>query len=180
MRVHTALCSGGLAVSLFVASAQAELIDTFEIGEGSAMAQIQFDFMVGHTYLYEIRWDGSEMTGRDVFDLIASAQPNSFDFTYISYSFGDFLTSVTIGDDFDAGDGSEAPDYVNYWHYWNRIDGGSWESSMTGFSDRLLEDGSWDGWVFGAADAPQEIPSPGALAIAGIALLTTRARRRHI
>ena len=175
-RLNVCFCTG-LIVSA-CGSLQADLIDTFQVGEGSAMAQIQFDFLSGNSYLYEVRWDGSEMTGRDVFDLIDAAQPEYFDFTYIAYDFGDFLTSVTIGSDSDFGDGSEAPDYMNYWHYWNRSGDESWQSSMIGFSDRVLEDGSWDGWVFGVSDAPQEIPAPATIGVIGAVFASCRRRRR--
>lgn len=160
------------------ASLQAELVETYEIGEGDALASIQFDFTTGRSYLYEVRWDGSEMTGRDVFDMIGDAQPDIFDFSYISYSFGDFLTSVTIGDDSHTGDGSEPPDYSNYWKYWNRVAGETWESSMIGFSDRILEDGSWDGWVFGVDDSPRAIPAPATIGVLGAVFAGSRRRRR--
>ncbi|MCH2161402.1 MAG: hypothetical protein MK085_05965 [Phycisphaerales bacterium] len=179
MRVPLFIHSACLA-SVIAVTSHAELVDTFTIGEGDTTAHIQFDFIVGHTYLYEIRWDGTSMTGRDVFDMIKTAQPDDFDFTYISYTFGDFLTSVTIGQDHDAGEGTTPPDYINYWHYWNRTDGESWQNAMSGFSDRILEDGSWDGWVFGVVDAPQEIPSPGVFGLAGIAALVARGQRRRI
>ena len=180
MFVHTrsAACCSVLALMSMSTALHAELIETYEIGQGEALAYIQFDFMAGNTYLYEVRWDGSEMTGRDVFDLIDAAQPDIFDFTYISYDFGDFLTSVTIGDDFDAGDGSEPPDYTNYWQYWNRTAGESWQSSMIGFSDRALEDGSWDGWVFGVTDAPRAIPAPATMGVVGAVFASRRRRRR--
>ena len=171
-----ACCTAGLFMSV-CGSLQADLVDTFQVGEGSAMAQVQFDFLSGNSYLYEVRWDGSNLTGRDVFDLIGAAQPDEFEFTYIAYSFGDFLTSVTIGDDYDFGDGSQAPDFNNYWHYWNRSGGDPWESSMVGFSDRVLENGSSDAWVFGVSDAPQTIPAPATIAVVG-AVFASRRRRR--
>ena len=58
-----------IAASLVAFTANAELVDTYEIGEGASTAYVQFDFTIGRTYLYEISWDGSELTGRDVFDL---------------------------------------------------------------------------------------------------------------
>ena len=175
---RSAACCSTIALMALPSLSQAELVETYEIGQGDAMAHIQFDFMVGRSYLYKVRWDGLEMTGRDVFDLIDAAQPDNFDFTYISYSFGDFLTSVTIDDDFHAGDGSEPPDYNNYWQYWNRTAGESWQSSMIGFSDRILEDGSWDGWVFGVTDAPRAIPAPATIGVVGAVFASRRRRRR--
>ena len=166
-----------VAAAILNSTSQAELVDTFVIGEGASTAWIQFDFTIGNSYLYEINWDGSSLSGRDVFDLIQSEQSELFDFSYISYSFGDFLTSVTIGDDTDTGDGSEAPDYSNYWHYWTRSGGDPWESSMVGFNSRFLEDGYCDGWLCGNGDTPEQIPAPGAIGLVSLLGLSRRRRR---
>ncbi|MFM7052675.1 MAG: hypothetical protein ACKOYN_11185, partial [Planctomycetota bacterium] len=55
--------------------------------------------------------------------------------------------------------------------------GTAWAESFVGFGDRAVANGSWDGWVFDSASAPQAVPAPGAIAIAAVALLGVRRRR---
>ena len=160
-------------VLLACTAVRADLVDTFQVGEGSATAEIQFDFSNGNSYLYILQWEGN-LTGRDVFDAILQDQPGYFDFTIQQYDWGDFLTGIQIGDDTDSGDGSTPP-YLNYWHYWTAETTNPWEMSMIGFSDRILLDGSRDAWVFGSDAMPATIPAPAA----GVVLCTLRSRRRR-
>ena len=160
-------------------SGHADLVQTWEGGDGDSSAMIQFDFLVGNSYAIEVAFD-EPITGQGALDLIA-AESNSvgFDFSYdvISYSFGDFLVSIDIDQDGQYGDGSTPP-YIDYWHYWTADSDTGWAESMIGFSSRVLTDGSSDGWVFGTTDAPAAIPSPATLALAIPAVLMTRRRRR--
>lgn len=53
----------------------------------------------------------------------------------------------------DADDSyHESTSAFEFWEYFvsvgNPLDGGSWQSSGVGFSDRVLSDGDWDAWVF--------------------------------
>ena len=61
----------------------------------------------GNTYVFDVAFD-DELRGRDVFDLVTAAADTiedlTFDFTVISYSFGDFLTGITLNDDSDFGE----------------------------------------------------------------------------
>ena len=47
-----------------------DLIETFSVGQGNESAEIQFDFINGNTYVYNIHFNGDGITGRDVFDVI--------------------------------------------------------------------------------------------------------------
>jgi hypothetical protein len=157
----------------------ADLVQTWEVGEGQSSAMVQFDFLAGNTYTVEVSFDGS-ISGQGVLDLIATeASAAGFNFNYdvISYSFGDFLVGIDLDSDGDYGDGS-APPYIDYWHYWSRERDTNWTESMIGFSDRILTDGAADGWVFGTTDAPAQIPAPASLALAIPAVLAIRRRRR--
>ena len=150
----------------------AELIDTFEVGEGEFTSSALFQFENENQYLYQVSYSGTQ-TGRDLFDIIAEAQPDFFDAVIESYSFGDFLVGVTIGEDHDEGYGTP-PEYLDYWHYWTIDDGSlNWTESMIGFTDRVVHDGSSDGWVFNSSIAP--IPA----APVGFTLLGVIAKRRR-
>ena len=106
-----------------------------------------------------------------------NAQPEFFNFQIQVYDWGQFLTGVFIGNDADTGDGSEPP-YLNYWHYWTAEFENSWEYSMIGFTDRLLENGSRDAWVFGTDVAPAVIPAPATIFALSFLLTLPRTRRR--
>ena len=165
-----------LSAALCTNSAEAALVGNYVVGSGANASFIQFQFTNENTYLYEVRYDGS-MTGRALFDVVAAAQPGFFSFTYDSFSFGDFVTGITIGTDTDFGYGSP-PDYLDYWHYWTRASAtDAWTESFIGFADRVVTNGSWDGWVFNSASAPNAVPTPSALALLAGGLLATRRRR---
>lgn len=150
----------------------ADLVGEFDIGEGDSTSTVLFQFSNENQYLYTVHYDGA-LTGRNVFDLFEEAQPGFFDPIIESYDFGDFLVGLTIGDDFDEGFGTP-PDYLDYWHYWTmEPDSTEWEASMIGFSDRVLSDGSADGWVFNSNDVPIPAP-PLTFALIGIAAFRRR------
>ena len=159
------------------AAAQAELVGQWDVGEGDSTSSVQFDFLDGQSFLFDVSWNGS-ITGRDVFDLIADDDTGRFffDFDVISYSFGDFLVGVGIEDVYQYGEGSP-PDYADSWHYWIAEGDAPWEAAMIGFSDRTLQDGSRDAWVFGDYDPPAQIPAPATLAL--LALIPMRRQRRR-
>ena len=162
-----------LSVSLISAAATAEVIDTFELGEGDSTSSLVFEFSNGNQYLYEVSYTGP-MTGREVFDVIEAAQADYFIADITTYTFGDALSGLTIGSDSDTGFGSTPPDYLDYWHYWGS-DGESspWEMAGFGFSDRDLFDGSRDGWVFGSDNVP--IAAGGTvLAMLGVSMVGRR------
>lgn len=167
-------CVFGIGLCIGASSTAADVVATYDVGAGDSIAEVQFDFLNGNTYVYSLRWDGT-LYGRDIFDVIAAAQPNLFVFEYETYSFGDFLTGVSIGEDSDSGFGTP-PDYIDYWHYWTHDGSGVHEASMIGFNDRVLVDGSADAWVFGHNDAPASIPAPGALLVL---LMGSRVRRQR-
>lgn len=179
-RLSSAFFSLFIGSTLLATSARAELAGRWAIGEGDSLATIQFDFQDGDTYLFDVSFSGDSFTGQDVFVLL-DAEDSLFDFDYevISYSFGDFLTGVGIEDSYDYGDGSEAPDYVNYWHYWTRDSSDlEWSSSMIGFGSRILTDGAEDAWVFGSNAAPSLVPVPGTVAMLAGGLILRRRRCR--
>ena len=165
-----------VAITLVVAShAQAALVGSYSVGNGSNASHLQFDFTNSNSYLYEVRYDGA-MFGDDLFAIVAAAQPSFFSFVVTTYSFGDALTGVTIGNDTDAGFGTP-PDYLDYWHYWTRDNSESaWTESWVGFTERAVSNGSSDGWVFNSAGAPSVVPAP---TVAALFLLTPLARRRR-
>ena len=162
------------ACAVTCASSQADVIETFELGTGGSMSSFVFQFTNGNQYEYELSYD-EPMSGQSAVEFIMNEQSGYFIADIVSYSFGDALNGLVIGDDSDEGFGSP-PDYLDYWHYWTKEDvTESWESSFVGFGDRMISDGSWDGWVFNSNDAP--IPA-GAGFITLSCMVGMRRRRR--
>ena len=63
-----------VAITLVVAShAQAALVGSYSVGNGSNASHLQFDFTNSNSYLYEVRYDGA-MFGDDLFAIVAAAQ----------------------------------------------------------------------------------------------------------
>ena len=163
-----------VAVILASGAVHAEVVDEFDVGIGESTSTTIFQFGNGNQYIFNISYDGAP-TGRDSFDVITEEMPEVFIPVIKSYDFGDFLLGLSIGDDENSGFGTP-PDYFDYWHYWTKETmADAWESSMIGFSDRILSDGSMDGWVFDSGDAP--IPAPPAfIGLMGIGLMRKRRR----
>lgn len=179
LRTRCLVSSAILAGLVIVNHTHAELVDRWDVGAGDQSATLQFDFLDGRTFAFDVHWTGS-LTGRGAFDLIADDDTGRFAFTFdvISYSFGDFLVGVGVDGAYHYGEGSP-PDWIDVWHYWTADSpDDAWNYASIGFSDRVLLDGARDGWVFGTTDEPATIPAPSVLAaILGGGLARTRRRR---
>ncbi len=146
-------------------SVHAAIVDTFTVGSGDKSASIQIDFENGNGYLINYSWSASAQSSWDAMLAVDAALPN-MSMLYDTYSFGVFLTGVTIGADTNYGQGDVEP-YENYWHLWIK-DSAQWEQAMFGASDRNLVNGASDAWVFGSSNVPQNIPAPGAGRFCGV------------
>jgi len=178
-RMHVMHVIGGNSVAVVLASlapsASAGLIATYEVGEGTHSAAIQIDQEDGDTYLFNVHFSGDVYSSWNAM-LDIDASLDSVSLQYDTYSWGVFLTGITIDGDTDVGYGDLWP-IENYWHFWLR-DTGSWEMAMFGATDRSLFDGAFDAWVFGSPQAPQSVPAPGALALMLTWAAACRGRRR--
>jgi len=155
------------------ASLHAGLMGSFDVGAGTKSATLQFDFENGNTWLATVRWEGV-MNGFEALQLVTGSVPGG-QLTFQSFSFGKFVTGIGVAGDWQYGEGDLWP-IENWWHYWTAEAAGAWSTSMIGASDRLLQDGSRDAWVFGSSAAPAPIPAPAALALPGVAALWRRRR----
>ncbi|MSR34197.1 MAG: hypothetical protein EXS12_05290 [Phycisphaerales bacterium] len=167
---------GVAALACIVVStcATAAIVGTFTVGSGNKSASIQIDFESGNGYLINFSWSASAHSSWDAMLAVDAALPQ-MSMQYDTYSFGVFLTGVTIGADTNDGQGDVDP-YENYWHLWTK-DSGPWEQAMFGASDRVLANGSLDAWVFGSSTAPQNIPAPGAAMVFMASAFGARRRR---
>lgn len=189
---------------------------TLWAGSGSNQAAVVIDWRDGLDYpgesfgealVWGYRWDGAA-TGLDMIQAIAVLDIRLSVFT-TTFSFGEAVTGIS----YDlTGDGSIGPndhdrngfepDADGFWAYWADAseldeDGNvvnppapgypaSWGFTNVGAGDRLLQDGSWDGWSW-AIDFISEPPSQGfaaipepnllTLLVAGLGLALIRRRR---
>ena len=162
-----------VAMAACASSVRAGLVGTFDVGSGSKAATLQFDFENGNSWLATVRWDGS-LNGFQALQMVTSGVAGG-QLQFQTFSFGKFVTGIGVGSDWQYGEGDLWP-VENWWHYWTAEQGGDWTSSMIGAEDRMLQDGSRDGWVFGSSAAPAAVPAPGAAALAGLWIM--RGRRR--
>lgn len=167
--------SAAVAAAIVLSSphAFAGIVATFDVGTGASTSTIQVDFSNGNGYLVNLSWTGS-MDGFEAMQAVTAAVAGA-QLQYDAYPFGNFVTGIGIGADYEYGTGDLWP-IENYWHYWTEVDG-QWEMAMFGASDRTLTDGSKDAWVFGSSVAPQAVPAPGAIAVLAMAAVARRRRR---
>jgi hypothetical protein len=164
----------GAVALLCSTSAFAALVSSRTIGSGLKSATLQFDFENGNAHQVTLRWNG-DLNGFQALEMVA-AQVSGAQLDYQSFSFGNFVTGIGIGGDYQYGEGDLWP-VENYWHYWNAEGMGAWTESMVGADVRMLSDGSRDAWVFGSSVMPQAVPAPGVLTLLAGAGLCARRRR---
>jgi hypothetical protein len=133
MRKTLAITCG--ASALIISLSHADVVETYELGTGDSTSSFVFQFTNGNQYMYEVSYD-APMTGQSVIEFIMDSQVDYFVADIVSYSFGDSLNGLAIGDDFDEGFGTP-PDYLDYWHYWVKEDVLLGFPSVTPTSPRL-------------------------------------------
>jgi hypothetical protein len=161
------------AASFTLSHAVAGIVATHDVGAGLYVSTIQVDFENGNGYVFTLRW--TEPTNGFAALQQAIAGVAGAQLQYQSFSFGQFVTGIGVGTDFQYGEGDLWP-VENYWHYWTEANG-EWQMAMFGAGDRTLVDGSADAWVFGSSAAPQAVPGPGVVVALMLAARARRGRR---
>ncbi len=170
---------GGLwvaAVAVMVAmpvAGSAAFIDEVTISEwagtGDNTAYVVIDFADGAEYAFGVCFDG-QTTGDVIHHLLDDETGLEVEFQ--DYGFGELVTGLSYDGHSNSGYGGGD----DWWHYWISDDGESWTSPEYGISDRVVVDGSWDGWVYGSAGEPIPEPTTAALLFMGGVLLRRRLR----
>ena len=134
-------------------------------GSGTYFASCLIDFGA-HSYLFGYRWDTGTPSGFDMISAIDAAGDLSLDIK--NYGYGDFVNGISYNGDSKIGYAGDE----NWWHYWVSADGETWEMSGEGASSRVISNGTWDGWCYGSAGAPDlpGVPEPSSM-IALISML---------
>ncbi len=175
MSISRFIVSASALVLAVTTATNAAIVGTYSIGTGANTAMIQIDQEDGDGYLFSVSFDTANYTSWNALLDIDTAL-ESLALTYETFSWGAFLTGVTIDGDSDFGTGDLWP-IENYWHFWLH-DTGAWQQAAFGATDRVLANGSNDAWTFGSPTPPQGVPAPGVLALSLFSLATFRARCR--
>jgi hypothetical protein len=169
---------GGLGAANAATLTDGARVISEDVGSGANSSHVVIDFGP-QSYDFAVHYSGS-ISGEDALNLIQSDSDSGFHFGFEHFSFGDFITSFDYGGYVESGDGSNGNDFWSYYHG----DGTNWSFADDGASSHMLTDGSYDGYVWDAAQdtAPDfavvTTPEPvTGLAMVGVASLFLRRRR---
>ena len=175
------------AVSLFLvcvitAVAGAYTFDDIPIeywaGSGSNEAVVVVDFGPA-SYAFGYRWEDGTKYRKDLMDAVDMAGALNYNQS------GGFLNTISYGSYQNVGQNSWPTDW---WAYFTGTDGVSWNFSGVGFADRILSNGSWDGWAHQTTDdwppahwPTTSVPEPITLTLLGIGglLALKKSGKRH-
>ena len=161
--------------ALLAASVAAQA-DTIQVGTGVNQAEVWIEFKDAAMYTFGVSF-GAEpedtVTGLDLFDIIEAE--TTLTTLRLTYGADTFIDGISYDGHSDQG-------YVpedDWWHYWNMEAGDtSWTFATVAVSAREVSDGDSDGWVYGKAYPPGEVPEPACLAflLTGVAFVVRRKR----
>jgi len=163
---------GLVLVFLAAANACAYTLDDCLIeywaGSGSNRAVVVVDFGPA-SYAFGYRWDSGTKYGRDLMDAVDLSGTMNYTQNY------GFLNTISYSDYQNIGQNGWPGDW---WGYFTSTDGAGWTDASVGFSDRVLSNGSWDGWAVQTTDAwppahqpTTPVPEPVTLIFLGIGAL---------
>lgn len=154
----------GLVVLLGATQAFASAIS---VGTGSNRAEVYIEFQDGASYLFDVAFE-EPISGLGLFDIIEAAQPLTT--VRQNFGWGEFVDGISFDGHSNVGFGGGD----NWWHYWTREAGEDWISPWVGAADRIVSNGSADGWIYGHGAAPLPEPATVGLMLLGAAVLFRR------
>jgi hypothetical protein len=185
MHVSRFAAAAALAISMSVSSsvhADFIVVKPIPVGSGFVSSFVQIDFLDGPTHVFEVFHDNNSTTGMDLLFTLDTELGDQFVLDYDTFGPDKFIN--TLG--FDDIVQSNNVDAGQFWLYWVRENQSDlWASASVAATQRIVGNGTWDGWVFGGGfeDPPiavKLIPAPPAtLVLAGL-LIVGRRRRRAV
>ncbi len=162
-----------LILPLLAAPARALPIEA-NVGSGPDLATVVLEFQDGAEFVFEVLFDDYVSTsGIEIMQVLEAELP-SFGLTIIDFGpeFGLFIDGIVYDGHGDIGFGGGDL----FWHYWTKdAESLPWTFSQIGAAARVVNDGAWEGWRYGAG-AP--IPEPGTAVLMGLGLVGLAWRRR--
>jgi hypothetical protein len=135
-------------------TARAAVLPGYATGSGANTASlvVDFDFVGGDAYFFQYRFDG-DATAEDMLLALDAAGELTVHHQFFEFEEeGEIVRSIYI-DGFSFGGNSAVPgfegDAGENWGYWTADEPGDfvfWTNTVIGATDRLLADGSLDGW----------------------------------
>ncbi len=145
------------------------------VGSGQNTAHVLINFGSGANYQFDVSFDG-DVKGIALLDMIDAE--TALEAHILEFDFGRMVDGFSYDGHSDIGYGGGE----DWWHYWTRESAeDDWVSADVGAGGRTVDDGTWDGWVYGRGTEPV-VPEPGTfalLAVAACAALPGSRRRIH-
>ena len=154
---------------LLLATGASAMATVVPVGMGDNHAALQVEFADGANYTFEVAFDGA-MSGMGLFDAVEAATG----LTTVRVFGGAFIDGVTYDGHSNVGFGGGE----DWWHYWIKAPGGEWQMSFISATERVVADGTADGWVYGRGTPPLPEPATAMLLLAAAGGLGRRRRSR--
>jgi hypothetical protein len=154
-------------LGLLLAGAASALPIEASVGSGPDLATVVLEFEDGAGFVFEVAFDDSiATTGLDLMQVL-EAELASFSLVILDFGFGLFIDGISYDGHSNAGFGGGEL----FWHYWTKDAAADpWTFSQVGAVDRVVPDGAFEGWKYGAG-APIPEPTTGLLVWLGVAAL---------
>ena len=156
-----------VAVLLAASFASATAI---EVGTGANTVGVEIEWKDGFLQEFAVSFDTASITGWEAMNTIETE--TSLALFLEDFGWGDFIDGINYDGHTDIGFGGGD----DWWHFWIKDAGRDWVSPGYGISDRVLLPGDTDGWVYGHAFAPGEVPEPATMALLAVGGFLIRKR----
>ncbi len=145
--------------------------EEFTVGSGQNIAGLYIEWNDSYIAQFTVRFDSPSITGLNLFDIVEAG----LGLTTVRETYGTsvFIGGISFNGHSDIGYGGGE----NWWHQWIKNGQAAWDWG-SGVSERVLNDGDSDGWIYGRAGAP--VPEPVSIVLFGLGgLILSRSRRQQ-
>ena len=167
-------------VSVLALTSCAGIAGGVEVGTGVNSAGVYIEWSDGFYAEFEVSFGSTAtdtMTGLALLEELDVADSIGFTLTTKDWDWGITIEGMEY---VESGVTHYDPGWVDgedWWHYWIKDVGeSSWSFSLEGAVDRIVENGDWNGWIYGHDDAP--IPEPTTIALLGLGAVLARRSRK--